>query len=67
MESDEFFQIDLNGNNWVNDLIDSKFNEIEFERNEIIHSIISIQINLKEFISSDELEVQIFSWLIQFN
>ena len=30
MESDEFFQVELNGNNWVNDHIHSKFNRIDW-------------------------------------
>ena len=30
MESDEFFQVELNRNNWVNDDIHSKFNQIDW-------------------------------------
>ena len=30
MESDKFFQVELNGNNWVNDHIHSKFNGIDW-------------------------------------
>ena len=41
-------------------------NFIKFGMNDIVYSIISFQINLKEFIISDHLEVQISCGLIHF-